>query len=75
MLEYFIKPQKHCALFSSIYGSQMALHDTGGRLGGSRTSKQNGSELCTGCRMTKITMGITRLWEHLRRDDRFIELY
>ena len=75
MLEYFIKPQKHRALFSSIYSSQMALHDTGGRLRGSGTSKQNGSELYTGCRMTKITMGITRLWENLRRDERFIELY
>ena len=75
MLEYFIKPQTHRALFSSIYGSQMALHDTGGRLGGSGTSKQNGSELCTRCRMTKITMGITRLWENLRRNERFIELY
>ena len=52
MLEYFIKPQTHRALFSSIYGSQMALHDTGGRLGGSGTSKQNGSEIYTGCRKT-----------------------
>ena len=58
-----------------IYSSQMALHDTGGRLRGSGTSKQNECELCTGCRMTKITMGITRLWENLRRDERFIELY
>ena len=23
----------------------------------------------------KITMGISRLWENLRRDERFIELY
>ena len=75
MLEYFIKPQTHRALFSSIYSSQMALHDTGGRLRGSGTSKQNDCELRTGCRMTKITMGITRLWENLRRDERFIELY
>ena len=34
------------------------LPDPGEGLGGSGTSKQNGSELCTGCRMTKITMGI-----------------
>ena len=52
-----------------------SIHDTGGRLRGSGTSKQNGSELCTGCRMTKITIGITRLWENWRRDERFIELY
>ena len=42
---------------------------------GFRASKQNGSEICTGCRMTKITIGITRLWENLHRDERFIELY
>ena len=68
MLEYFIKPQLHLALrwlFLTREGDCRA----------SRISKQNWGELCRGYRMTKITMGITRLWENLRRDDRFIELY
>ena len=68
MLEYFIKPQMHMAL-------RWLFLTREGDCGASRISKQNGGELCTGCRMAKITMEITRLWENLRRDDRLIELY
>ena len=44
MLEYFIKSQTHWALFSSVYGSQMALPDTGGDLEASGISKLKGGE-------------------------------
>ena len=42
---------------------------------GEGEGRGGGHELCAGCGMTKITIGITRLWENLHRDDRIIELH